>query len=146
MFCIYLFCSICLLLMYVLFQHQKKQLLRMPQRVRELYTVSLEAAGKSSLQYFFVMLAMMELFFQIFRKLQATREKIETLRRRGNFHYYAYHYQTFQICSKYIHCQLYTSLKLKLTKTHPFFYTFCQKHSSFIFASGKSGSTPILSY
>ena len=34
-------------------------------------------------------------------------------------------------------------LKLKLTKTHQLFYTFCQKHSGFVFASGKNGSTPI---
>ncbi len=33
-------------------------------------------------------------------------------------------------------------LKLKLTKTHPLFYTCCQKHSGFVFASGKNGSTP----
>ena len=33
-------------------------------------------------------------------------------------------------------------LKLKLTKTHPLFYTFCQKHSGCVFASGKNGSTP----
>ena len=28
-------------------------------------------------------------------------------------------------------------LKMKLTKTHPLFYTFCQKHSGCVFASGK---------
>ena len=33
-------------------------------------------------------------------------------------------------------------LILKLTKTHPLFYTYCQKHSGCIFASGKNGSTP----
>ncbi len=33
-------------------------------------------------------------------------------------------------------------LKLKLTKTHPLFYTFCQKHSGEVFSSGKNGSTP----
>ena len=33
-------------------------------------------------------------------------------------------------------------LILKLTKTHPLLYTFCQKHSGCIFASGKNGSTP----
>ena len=33
-------------------------------------------------------------------------------------------------------------LILKLTKTHPLFYTFCQKHSGCVFASGKNGSTP----
>ena len=32
-------------------------------------------------------------------------------------------------------------LLLKLTKTHPLFYTYCQKHSGCIFASGKNGST-----
>ena len=33
-------------------------------------------------------------------------------------------------------------LKLKLTKTHPLFYTFCQKHSGCVFATGKNGSIP----
>ena len=33
-------------------------------------------------------------------------------------------------------------LILRLTKTHPLFYTFCQKHSGCVFASGKNGSTP----
>ena len=33
-------------------------------------------------------------------------------------------------------------LKLKLTKTHPLFYTFCQNHSGCVFASSKNGSTP----
>ncbi len=33
-------------------------------------------------------------------------------------------------------------LKLKLTKAHPLFYTFCQKHSDCFLASGKNGSTP----
>ena len=34
-------------------------------------------------------------------------------------------------------------LKLILTKRHPlFFYTFCQKHSGCVFASGNIGSTP----
>ncbi len=33
-------------------------------------------------------------------------------------------------------------LKLKLTKTHPLFYTFCQNHSGCVFASGKNGSIP----
>ena len=33
-------------------------------------------------------------------------------------------------------------LKLKLTKSHPLFYIFCQKHSGCVFASGKNGSTP----
>ena len=33
-------------------------------------------------------------------------------------------------------------LILNLTKTHILFYTFCQKHSGCIFASGKNGSTP----
>ena len=32
-------------------------------------------------------------------------------------------------------------LKLKLTKTQPIFYTFCQKHSGCVLASGKNGST-----
>ncbi len=32
-------------------------------------------------------------------------------------------------------------LILKSTKTHTLFYTFCQKHSGFVFASGKNGST-----
>ena len=32
-------------------------------------------------------------------------------------------------------------LKLKLTKTHPLFKTFWQKHSGCVFASGKNGST-----
>ena len=36
-------------------------------------------------------------------------------------------------------------LKLKLTKTHPLFYTFCQKNSGCVFASGKNGSTPACS-
>ncbi len=34
------------------------------------------------------------------------------------------------------------NLKLKLTKTLPLFYTFCQKHSGCVYASGKNGSTP----
>ena len=33
-------------------------------------------------------------------------------------------------------------LILKLIKTLPLFYTFCQKHSGCVFASGKNGSTP----
>ena len=33
-------------------------------------------------------------------------------------------------------------LRLKLTKTHLLVYTFCQKHSGSVFASGKNGSTP----
>ena len=32
-------------------------------------------------------------------------------------------------------------LKLKLTKTHILFYTFCQEHSGSDFASGKNSST-----
>ncbi len=35
-------------------------------------------------------------------------------------------------------------LKSKLTKTHPLFYTFCQKHSGCVFDSGKNGSTPYM--
>ncbi len=35
-------------------------------------------------------------------------------------------------------------LKLKLTKTHPLFYTFCQKHSGYVFASGKNAMYPVL--
>ncbi len=34
-------------------------------------------------------------------------------------------------------------LLLKLTKTHPLFYTFCHKHSGCVFASGKNGSAPL---
>ena len=37
-------------------------------------------------------------------------------------------------------------LILKLTINHPLIYTFCQKHSSCIFASGKNGSNPIVYY
>ena len=33
------------------------------------------------------------------------------------------------------------NLMLKLTNTHPLFYTFCQKHSGCIFASCLNGST-----
>ena len=36
-------------------------------------------------------------------------------------------------------------LILKLTKTHPLVYTFCQKHSGCVFASGKNGSIPTFS-
>ena len=36
-------------------------------------------------------------------------------------------------------------LKLELTKTHQLFYTFWQKHSGCVFASGKIGSTHITS-
>ncbi len=32
---------------------------------------------------------------------------------------------------------------LKLTKTHPLFYTFCQKHSGCFFASGKMAKPPL---
>ncbi len=35
-------------------------------------------------------------------------------------------------------------LKLKLTKTHPLFYTFCPKHSGCVFAGGKNVSTPLV--
>ena len=34
------------------------------------------------------------------------------------------------------------NLILKLTKTQPLFYTFSQKHSGYIFASGKHGIIP----
>ncbi len=33
-------------------------------------------------------------------------------------------------------------LIFKLTKTHPLVHTFCQKHSRYMFARGKNGSTP----
>ena len=33
-------------------------------------------------------------------------------------------------------------LILKLTKIHPHFYTFCQKHSGCVFTICKNGSTP----
>ena len=33
-------------------------------------------------------------------------------------------------------------LTLKLTKTHPLFYTFRQEHSGCVFGSGKNGSNP----
>ncbi len=36
----------------------------------------------------------------------------------------------------------FVNLILKLTKTHPLFYTFCQKHSGCIVASGKNDNTP----
>ncbi len=34
-------------------------------------------------------------------------------------------------------------LKLKVTKTHSFFYFFCQKYSGCVFAKGKNGSAPL---
>ncbi len=37
-------------------------------------------------------------------------------------------------------------LLLELTKTHPLFYTFCQKHSGCVFDSGKNGNIPFSLY